>query len=240
MGNGYQRDFASWRIGFSTGLKRKVGHRNQCYLGYEAAYKDYDETPGLNSIDWTSHYVSLRYRHRLSNQLTGRLWAKVGYQRYDEEPANNAIDGNEKTQNPVEEHLLHQVTMWATWKPSRRWKSDVQYRWSRKDDLFEQYESYNNHRVKCSVSYQLSKNWHVAGDIKFDQREFDRRPAYETGGQLSYQRWQVGMHVTKRLSPHAVIQAQYGYQCRESNRSFGTVYRDYSIHLMMIGWGSSF
>ena len=72
-------------------------------IGGEYIFKDYDETAGLNSLDWVQPALKARYRYRFGPYHYLRLWYSISERKYEEEPAS-LRDSTELSTNPDEKH----------------------------------------------------------------------------------------------------------------------------------------
>lgn len=240
FGEPYLRDYASWRYVAQVALAVDLGEDQQVVLGYGVTRKDYDETSGLNSLDWTENAVQLRYRLRAGEQVTLRLWSELGLQRYDGEPANSSPSGLELPGNPDEEHRLLSLLAWVAWEVDDRLELALKYRYRAKDDRFEGYESYAEHRIGASVDWWLGTSWLLSVEGQLADRAFDERPADTAGERLAYTSSELTIDLWRVLGPHVAGYVGYALAQRDSNRDTGTTYRSYTVNAVMTGLNLSY
>lgn len=206
-------------------------------IGAAARRKDYAETPGLNTIDWTKYGGLLRYRHR-GEGWTLRLWYDLDLQQYDDELASDST-GAEVAGNPTEEHLLQSAQLWYSVMTGKQTELDAKVKFSSKTDQYEDYESWSEWRVGLGITSALNSRFTIGGDGWYAMRDYDTITA-STGDELSYDkagievwgRWQFNAHWAASFSAQGVE--------RDTNNDVGTTYRDYRVIEVVTGVSAAF
>ncbi len=237
-GNSYVRDFSYWRYHADLAFVWKMSKADELKVGGGFVRRDYDETSGLNSLDWSSGGFDARYRHRFAKRHYVRIWCSLDARSYDEEPAS-LVDGTELPTNPDEKHHYHKGKLWYSTPIGERVDIDVKYTLTSKRDLFEGYESYTKHSIEAGLRARAGEKTRVGLDLGYNTRDFDHELG-DAGELLSYDGLGLDLSLQHRLGESGWLFAKYSYYLRGSNRSTGSVYLDYVGSVFAIGVGASF
>jgi len=204
-------------------------------IGYRR--KDYDETTGLNTLDWDKVGGSVHYRHK-SAWWTGRLWYDLDVQKYDEEPASDTT-GLELPTYPAEDHVLQSVLAWwsADLTPTRTLTLKLKY--STKDDRYESYESWNEWRLTAGFSAVLSEHLHVGIEGWYAMRDYEHILA-DVNQELSYDKFSFDAWARWYFNAHWSFLVEAQTVVRDSNKNAGTIYRDYTVYEVLSGVSAAF
>jgi hypothetical protein len=150
--NGEQldRDFESWNYQARPTLSYRFHSDHKLRIQYRVKYKDYVETPSLNSLDWLSHGPKVYYDWDVLDKVEIELSYAFKSQNYDEEIASLS-DGTETLSNPDERHFFHDLQAGVSWEAFDWLKLNVTGGFKRKDDQYRDFESYNSQNGARSV-----------------------------------------------------------------------------------------
>jgi hypothetical protein len=238
IGEEFTRDFEYVSYRGRTAFRWKPAADHVLRFRYGFKRKDYVETEGLNSLDWWRHGLKVQYAYRDSDPL--RLWAGYEFEQqlYDDEDAANR-DGSEPEINPAEEHFFHTARASAKWQVSPILSLSVEFRFRNKDDRFDDYESYYDHRGEFEVALVPIESLRLEARTRISHRDYHRRPEDTTvdpeTGTLEYNRYRVDLTARYEITEHLAVWAVYGFDKRDSNRIGGTSFRSYEQHLTSLG-----
>ena len=232
--NGEQldRDFESWNYQGRPTLSYRFHSDHKLRIQYRVKYKDYVETPSLNSLDWLSHGPKVYYDWDVLDNVEIELSYAFKSQNYDEEIASLS-DGTETLSNPDERHFFHDLQAGVSWEAFDWLKLNVTGGFKRKDDQYRDFESYNSFMAKTGATMALGA-FMVSADIKFQHRDYDNRPN-DTTGKLMFDRVDFALAGRTQLTPSIGVFAGYDLRWRDTNKNAGTSYRSYTAHQVMMG-----
>ncbi len=224
--------YTAYRTSASLWLYPAEGHALR--LAHRAQRRDYASTPGLGSLDWWKYGPRVAYHFDLNHAVEMEASYAFSVQTYDEEPASNA-SGKETATSPDEEHYFHRADGEVRWLPRATLPLTLGYTFKRKDDRFQDYESYSGHTMRLGVDWNPTPRLHFHTSGRLRLRDYDKRPAGE-GNNLEYDRWTALATASYRLSHHVSGFVTYELDFRDSNRSIDrTTFRDYERHLVLTG-----
>ncbi len=227
-----RRNFAANVYRSSPALVFRPNRDHRLRIGYRVKFKDFDETPGLSSLDWWSHGPRASYRWSFTKESDIAFSYSFGHQLYSEEPSSFS-DGRELRSNPTERHFFHSTDVEVGWEPSDRLAFDAGVGWQRKDDLFEDFESHNTIVVDASARLTaLGIEFSLEGDYR--RRWYDKRPN-DGSGSLKYHKARGKIGARRQLSDTIAAFATYDVLWRSTNRHEGINFRSYLIHQASIG-----
>ncbi|MEZ4652570.1 MAG: hypothetical protein R3E12_02930 [Candidatus Eisenbacteria bacterium] len=225
-GRDYAQDYGYWRYAGETVLEWKPSSRHRVRLGAERVIKDYEETPGLVSVDWTQWMASASYRVRLIGGQSASASYATGYRDYKDEPAAES-SGRELPTNPAERHRYRELALKYSIPLTRRADLEVGYSRDSKEDLFQGYESRRSEGFHAEVGVEALPGVELRLAGARSWRDYQHILA-DAGRPLSYrlQEASVGSRVHV-LAPTWVF-FQLSYFERDTNKSTGTLYRDHT------------
>ena len=240
FGDPYTRDFAYFSYQLRTGVDWDINKQHKLSVSVTYKMKDYSETTGMNSIDWNDLSTRLSYRWRINDQFKLRAQYDYGMQAYDEEPANNAADGLESLGNPNEEHVFNKLTLSAYWYPKDGSKAWLKLATRNKTDDYEGFESYDETQMSIGVSSRFLELWYVKAELRNKDRDYDKRPGTGFSDTLVYDQQQLDVTLRRNLDEHQSVYVNYALAERSSNRDFGSVYRDYLVNSLSLGYSLNY
>jgi len=227
-----RRNFAANVYRTSPALIFRPDRDHRFRVGYRLKFKDFDETPGLNSLDWWSHGPRASYKWDFAEKADIEFGYSFGHQLYAEEPSSFS-DSTELSTNPTERHFFHSADVEVGWDLSDRISFSGSTGWERKDDRFEDFESHNTIFVEASARLAgLGFEFSVEGDYR--RRWYDKRPN-DGSGSLKYHKARGQFGVRRQLSDSIAIFATYDVLQRSTNRHEGINFRSYLIHQGSVG-----
>jgi len=237
-GDPYARNFGYQAYGADLAVEHEISRRHEVAVAYYVDRKNYNETPGMNTLDWREHGPRIRYKYSRGDTRL-RVWYTMGIQDYDQEKAS-LVDGSEIASNPVEHHIHHSALLWLskTFTPVLSGAVKVKYR--AKNDRFQGYESFDEFDVEGEIGYAVSPRLTLSTNAEFERRNYDHRAAEVAGDFLEFNRWTSEVALRYQLNPHAAVLGHYGFVNRNTNRDTGTTYRDYSIRSGGVGVAVAF
>ena len=156
---------------------------------------------------------------------------------YDHAPARTR-NGAVRLGNPDEEDFYHRARIEGRWKPNREFRFTLAYEFERKDDRFQNFESYDNHFVFARTQWEPEGPWRLNLTFGYEHRDFDNRGA--ASGTLEYDRFFVSPGVRYELSERLALYSYYTFSDRDSNRNIGNAFRDQEIHRVLSGISFSY
>ena len=227
-----RRNFAANVYRASPALLLRPNKAHRFRLGYRFKVKDFDETPGLNSLDWWSHGPRASYKWAFSRRANVELGYSFGEQRYREEPSSLS-DSTELSSNPTERHLFHSADLEFKWEPRDSLEFSANVGWERKDDQYQDFESHNTivSELTARVPW-MGTEFSVEADYR--RRFYDKRPD-DNSGSLKYHKLSGKIGARRQLSETFALFATYDVLFRSTNRHQGINFRSYLIHQGSIG-----
>lgn len=199
-----------------------------------AQRRDYDETATLPSIDWWKYGPRVEYDYEPRKDLEFEVAYIFYAQNYDEEPSSDR-SGFEDPSYPPEEHFLHNATAALAWEISSNADVTLGYRFRRKDDQFQQFESYSANSAEFEAEWTPASRWHLQSSARFEHRAFDNRIG-EAGNDLHYDRWTATFTGFYRVWSDLSLYLAYDFDTRDTNAVAGRLtYQDYTRHLVTGG-----
>ena len=237
-GERYERDYSYWRYTteglFIWNMSRE--HRFEIGGGYR--FKNYDETPGDNSLDWTEPFFKVLYRYRFGSSHYLGLVYSLKKREYEEEPAS-LRDGTEPSSNPKEKHRYQRAGVWYSVPLSEKVDLGLKYYYRTKEDLFKNYESYNSHRIEAGIDLEVSEKMDISMNAGYTIRNYDNILG-DNGHKLEYTKWDLRVGARYKLRDSCWIFGNLSYYDRQTNKSFGNLYRDYKGLVCSTGLGFFF
>jgi hypothetical protein len=224
-GDKYDRDFGYWRYAADGLFVWDMSKEHQFKVGGGYTFKDYDETSGLNSLDWDEWTLEARYRYRFAKSHYLRLWYSLSERKYDEELAG-LRDGIELPSNPKEKHYYHRAKVWYSVPIADNLDLDLKYDYKIKDDRFKDYESYDSHEIEAGIQLEVNEKTQIEMEVEYEIKDFDNYLG-DNGHKLEYTKWNLGVGARYKLWDSGWIFSRLNYYLRDTNRSWDTVYRDY-------------
>ena len=242
-GDSLIRDFEYLSYRAKTGFRWNVAKDQVLQLRYYIKRKDYFETPGLNSLDWWRHGPKVKYAYDFEQPVTLVASYEFQHQIYDEEDAANR-DGGEPDSNPAEVHFFHTTRAGAGWRITPWVRLMGEFRFRRKDDRFDDFESYSDYRGEMAVVLIPIELLQLEAATKISHRNYDERPADTTTipdtGALEYDRYRFEFVSRYEISDHFAIWSIYGFDKRDSNRIGTNSFRSYTQHAVSVGVTTAF
>lgn len=224
-GGKYSRDYAYWRSAAETVLMWEPSRRHRVRFGGEAVLKNYDETASKNSIDWRQWLWTASYRLKLTAGHSVSVALARGERSYDAERAS-LVSGRELDANPVEHHRYRDLVATYTATIAPRITADLGYERTTKEDLFEGYESRQSEGFSGGVGLRPLDRLELRASAARAWRDYDHVLG-DGGRHLAYRTQELGIGGRLRIAEPCWIFADvHGYE-RTTNKSTGTVYRDY-------------
>ncbi len=237
FGTPLTRDYGYLMYEGGASISVAAGANDTVRFGGIATRRDYDETPGLTTLDWTKLGGIARWTHRGAASRF-RLWYEYALKDYDEELATTA-GGAQLAGNPSDLADLHDLLIWWTRDFSQRTAMDVKLDLSLKDDRFEGYESYRQARGELGFDQRIGSRFDAQTSVFASWRTYPVREVV-SGDKLSFMRYGGDLKLTYQMSRHWAAQADYSLAIRDSNKDTGTTYRDYLIHTGTLGVTAAF
>ena len=232
-GDKLTRDFENMVYRSTASFRLKIGRGQVASVSYGFKRKDYFETPGLNSLDWWRHGPKASWGIDLPRRISAEASYRFWIQNYDDEPSS-VESGVEFPENPQEEHFFHTLRLDVLWRPNERVWLDARYRFRRKDDRFQSYESYSDHGVELSAHTRAFDALELEASGGFHRRNYDNRPG-DAPDTLRYDLWRADALARYALTSHLAVYSLYEFETRDTNRSAGSTYRDYTRHIITFG-----
>ncbi len=208
-------------------------------LSYSAQRRDFVETQAQTSLDWWRHGPELSYRKRWDNGLRWELSYAFSFQSYDEEPAGNRF-GAEPPGVPAERHHFHNADTELDIPLAKTLEIKLRYDFDRKDDRYQDFESYIGHSGKIELEWIPVDKWGLHTSMRYRKRDYDNRPGSLTR-RLQYDRWTALVLASYQLSRHFTLFASYEIDYRDTNRiDIGNTFRDYLRHLVVTGVSAAY
>jgi hypothetical protein len=234
-GEALSRDFDYMAYQSSSGMELDFTRRNSAKLSYFVGGRDYNETEGMASLDWWKHGPRVEYGYELLEGLDLEAFYSFSFQHYVDNPASDSA-GVESNGNPTEEHYFHTAGIEAD-ATLRDVDVTVSATYRRKEDLYQDYESYSAYTAQATAEWSSTSRWSLQAAGRVTYRDFDVHAGSADGDPLTYVRLSGLLGVGYRLSEHVALFASGEYDNRDSNRAnTATTYRDYARFRVMGGW----
>ncbi|TDJ05521.1 MAG: hypothetical protein E2O71_11040 [Deltaproteobacteria bacterium] len=234
-GNEFTRDFENFTYKAKPSIRFRLSKRQALSLAYSGAWSDYEETSGQASLDWWAHGPAAQYRFKLSDAASLRVVYGFTIRNYDENLAS-LKDGTNLATNPSEKHHYQRVDVKGTWRPVSWLELDGGYRFKIKDDRFEGFESYEEAKWTTGLTLSRFPPWTLHAEAAFTQRDYDNRLGDLATETLEYDKLEGSITASYKVKHGFSFYAHYSYANRDSNRSTGSSYRDYSFHRFLTGF----
>lgn len=232
-GESYRRDYSYWRYAGEAFIVWDIPGAHRIKFGAEGVIKNYRETPGLESLDWTAGTLEARYRYRFGRHHYLRLWYTVGKRRYEEELAGLA-DGTELPTNPEEEHLYQEAIAWYSISIGPSVEVEARYTHRTKEDLFADYESHSSRGVSLGLRMRPTDG----AEIRLSADHTKRRYANilrEINHEFRYTKSRLQAGAGYRLRSSWWVFGSLSYNLRDTNNNEGLTYRDYRCLVSALG-----
>ena len=232
-GTKYDRRYGYWRSSAEAVLEWNPGRHHRLRVSGEGLRKNYDETPGLNSLDWHQVAGRAEYRYRFASSHYLDMGYAVANRRYRAEPASIRA-GDELPSNPTEHHRYREATVGYNVPMTRGLSAHSSYAYADKRDLFEGYENFRRRQGALGIDLKLTSALSLSADAEHANTDYDHLHG-DHGRALRYRTWDVGLGSRLRGNQSCWLFGSVGYYERRSNKSFGTLYRDYHGILTRLG-----
>ncbi len=113
---------------------------------------------------------------------------------------------------------------------------DGGYRFKMKEDQFEGFESYEEGRWATGLTLTRYPPWTLRAEGAFTERQYDNRLGELASETLEYDKLEASITASYQVKYGFSFYAHYSYANRDSNRSSGSAYRDYSYHRFLTGF----
>lgn len=226
IGKEYTRDYSYGRYALEALVAWNIAAGHRVKFGGERVVKDYGEKQDLNSLDWGTWTFKVRYRLRFGAYHYLRVWYSLGDRKYDEEPAGSR-NGVELPENPLEEHRYQEVLVWYSLPIAGVLSFDARYAYNSKDDLFEQYESWRSHTFEAWAGANVRDRLEAGVQAGRHFRKYDHIIGDDVA-QLEYTRWNLAFGLRFRVWRPLWLFGDVSHYWRDTNRSDGIYFRDYS------------
>jgi hypothetical protein len=205
-----------------------IAIRKQAFwLSYVVQRKDFRDQAFLPSLDWWQYGPSVKWRMPVGPNADMEVDYTVRLQRYDEAVASNQ-SGSLVESNPTERHVVQRLDVDTFWRATSTMQWRFGYCFEKKDDRFEDFESWTGHCARSEMTRILLSRFVVRGAVLIENRHFDNRLG-DSDATLRYNRllWEsaVGWYAT----PSITLFASVSNSKRVTNRTTGSDYRDFDI-----------
>ena len=234
-GNDFTRDFENFTYKAKPSIRFRLSKRQALSLAYSGEWSEYAETSGQESLDWWAHGPAAQYRFKLSDAASLRVVYGFTIRNYDENLAS-LKDGTNLATNPSEKHHYQRVDVKGTWRPVSWLELDGGYRFKTKEDQFEGFESYEERKWKTGLTLSRFPPWTLRAEGAFSERQYDNRLGELATETLEYDKLEANITAYYKVKYGFSFYAHYSYANRDSNRSSGSSYRDYSYHRFLTGF----
>jgi hypothetical protein len=225
-----ERDFEHVQYRAVPSMRYKISSRDSVWLAYHMVRRDYSEQVNLGSLDYWLHGPSIRWRRIIGKRSDLELDYAFRIQDYDEESARNSLGVDVGS---TEEHFFHRLQAEYFWRPYSRLEFDVGYEFEIKDDRFQGFESWNNHKIIGKVTWAALPRVKVRAAAAYDNRDYDHRNG--DVGTLEYDKFTgefaAGYDITTNVTPYIA----YKIVDRNTNLNTGNEFRDYEIKRFSVG-----
>jgi hypothetical protein len=225
VGQDYLRDYAYWRSGAEAALVWRINERHMFTFGGEQIAKNYSETKGLRSIDWTEWALTAEYRRRFGPYRYLEFSYSSGERGYRKELAATQ-DGRELPDHPTELHRYRTAGVSCTMPVGTKTRFEARYDRSGKTDLFAGYENNRTHTVQILGAFNAMERLEIRTNAEQSWRRYEHIMG-DAGKPLAYALWQVGVGSRFRLVDTTWLFLGWNYYARDTNKSSGSFYRDY-------------
>ena len=89
------------------------------------------------------------------------------------------------------------------------------------------------------MQWKAGRAWTLSLTSAYEHRDFDNRPSGGSGS-LEYDKFFVSPAVRYKLSDRYALFSYYTFSDRDTNRNFGSDFRDFEIHSFLSGISFSF
>ncbi len=226
------RDFAHLQYTVAPSFRYSISDRQSFWGFYNVRRRDFREQAGLNSLDWWWHGPSLRWRSILGSNSDIEIDYAFRVQDYDDEPAELA-GGATLPGNPTEKHHFHTLEVETFWRPRPGMELGFLYEFQTKDDRFQGFESWDNHRVGAELAWIVRRmTYRLAA--AYDSRDYDHRPGDGTQI-LEYDRISGEASAGFAVNDNIKAYLSLAHSNRDTNRSTGNEFRDQNIQRVVAG-----
>ena len=230
---GEHREFAHVAGRFQPSVQFAAGRRGSLALTWSTERVDFDEQPGLISLDYWQHGPSVRFRTRVGPiaDLTAEYAFRM--QRYDDELASLRT-GQERPTNPVEKHNFDRLSVDARLQPVEVVSVIVGYGFERKDDRYVGFESWTDHGLRAGFESSIAPRITLGVGLRYDNRRYDNRLG-DDGARLRYDLVVVEGSAALEMTEHLSLYATARSANRNTNRSFGSEFLDIKVSQVASG-----
>ena len=228
-----RREFAHVAGRFQPSVQFAAGRRGSLALTWSTERVDFDEQPGLISLDYWQHGPSVRFRTRVGPiaDLTAEYAFRM--QRYDDELASLRT-GQERPTNPVEKHNFDRLSVDARLQPVEVISVIVGYGFERKDDRYVGFESWTDHGLRAGFESSIAPRITLGVGLRYDNRRYDNRLG-DDGARLRYDLVVVEGSAALEMTEHLSLYATARSANRNTNRSFGSEFLDIKVSQVASG-----
>lgn len=229
----YERDYGYLRASGELTLAWSPNRVHLISISADVQNKNYHETALLNSLDWNQSTIGVRYRLRTTSRTSLRLRYLVGEREYTEELAS-LLNGDEVTGNPVENHRYRDARISFEYNPSKQSELLLELGRRYRKDLFQGYETWKNSGWRAAYESRLSNVVELGVRISRLRQEYDFMTG-DNNALLAYTKLTAGFGGRVMLTPALRLFLAADYYTRDSNKSSGTLYRDYEGTTISLG-----
>ena len=232
-GEDFRRDYAYWRYNAKLSWVWQPDRTHRFDWGSGYAFKNYDEVSGLESLDWHELSVDARYRYRTESAGILRVSYSLGRRDYQEALAGFR-DGSEMETNPQESHFYHDATLRYIYPLNERLELGTGYSYEIKNDRFADYESYQSHEFDLRANWSIQDNTHLHGRAGYTFRDYDNISAGDRRT-LNYDQIELQLQLQHQLTDSVTLSGSVEFFYRNTNKSTGTIFRDYRGVVYYVG-----
>ena len=212
------------------------GHRATFQV--QSRYRDYVPTEGLPSLDFWRFGPNLDVEFRTSESTSVSVGYQFRVEDYIAAPSRNR-DGRFGVVRPPEKHNFHRASLEGTWRPNRKMLNSLAVAYIRKDDLFEDFESFHDYLVWGRTELYVTDRVKFSLMAAYEFRDYDRRPS-GGGDRLEHSRYYLLPALRYEIDGQFAVYGYYMFNSRDSNRIFGRDFRDFEINRFITGVSFAF
>ncbi|MFA5857837.1 MAG: hypothetical protein WC955_02105 [Elusimicrobiota bacterium] len=235
LGEALQTIYAYKQIG----IKPRIDYQYSKSLEFSAVYdtltKDYDDTPGIMSLDYQENkgsveaiYKSLRFIYEYSKRKYSKYLAS------DE-------NGKELNTNPIREWDYHTGNLELDSQWLQNIKTTVGYSFQARMDLFKDYYTYYRNRGYIKLFYIMLTNLELSAAVEYKSYQYKivDVPIAGPNPKLVLNYFNADLELSWQVHKNVKTYILYTYDSRDSNKDTGNTYREYQDHTLQTGvrWG---
>ena len=218
----------------------RIDESQRIFGAYRARYRDYVGTRGLPSLNFWFHGPTVIYEVDPTRKTRIQLTYAFRQEIYDSNPARTASGDDAPRGRPEEEHFFHRARIEGMLRPLRNFDTRLAVEYERKDDRFEDFESYDSFFVWSRTRWAPGRSWTLTLTAAYERRSFDERPRFASGtpggrGSLRFDRFFVSPAIRYDWDERIALFAYHTLTVRNTNRDFGNDFRDLTIHRVLAG-----